>query len=321
MRFAALLALCAATASAHEIRPAYLELREVEPGAFDVLWKVPVQGALRLPLAPRFPPGCVDASTVQTSRTASFEASRWRLRCPGGLSDGEIAIENLELTLTDALVRIEFLDRGDRTARLRPGEPAFVVPAKPGMLGLARDYGLLGVEHILAGVDHLLFVLALLMIVAGARKLLYTITAFTLAHSVTLAAATLGWVHAPQAPIEAAIALSILFLATEIVHGRRGRITLTHRKPWLVAFAFGLLHGFGFAGALAEIGLPETAIPVTLLTFNLGVEVGQILFVGAALAVWALLRRLPLPPNAWVAPTYAIGAVAAYWTIERVVAF
>ena len=321
MRLVALLALCALPALAHEIRPAYLEMREVRPGLFEVSWKVPVQGPLRLPLQPRFPAECRAASEVRTSRTASFEASRWSLSCPGGLVGGEIAIENLEVTLTDALVRLDFLEAGAQTARLRPNEAAFAVPAAPSLLDLARGYGLLGVEHILSGLDHLLFVLALLLIVDGKRKLLYTVTAFTLAHSVTLAAATLGWVHAPGAPVEAAIALSILFLATEIVHGRRGRLTLTHRRPWLVAFAFGLLHGFGFAGALAEIGLPEAAIPVTLLTFNLGVEAGQVLFIVAALAVWALLRRLPLPGNAWMAPTYGIGAVAAYWMIERVAAF
>jgi hydrogenase/urease accessory protein HupE len=184
---------------------------------------------------------------------------------------------------------------------------------------------MLGVEHILLGIDHLLFVLALLMIVAGWRKLVATVTAFTLAHSITLAAATLGWVHVPQAPVEAVIALSILFVAAEIVHWKQGRPGITRRKPWLVAFTFGLLHGFGFAGALTEIGLPEHAIPLALLFFNLGVEAGQLLFIGAVFAAWAVLSRIPWPERvleqAWRVPVYVIGALAGFWTIERIAGF
>ena len=219
MRVLVLLALSALPGLGHEVRPAYLELSEVQPGLFRVLWKVPVQGALRLPLVPRFPPSCRPATQVNSLSTASFLVERWTLRCPEGLIGGEISIENLELTLTDALVRMEFLGSGSQTARLRPNAPEFIVPAEPSLGEVARAYLLLGVEHILLGVDHLLFVFALLMIVDGARKIFYTVTAFTVAHSLTLALATLGWVHVPGAPVEAVIALSILFLATEIVHG------------------------------------------------------------------------------------------------------
>lgn len=182
---------------------------------------------------------------------------------------------------------------------------------------------MLGIEHILGGVDHLLFVFALLLIVRGGRRIIATVTAFTVAHSITLVAATLGWVHVPGPPVEAMIALSIVFVAAEIVHGLRGKPGLTARAPWMVAFSFGLLHGFGFAGALAEIGLPQKAIPLALFTFNVGVELGQLIFVGVALGGGALLGRLALPQRSWmpyVAP-YAIGSIAMFWVIERVGAF
>jgi hydrogenase/urease accessory protein HupE len=197
------------------------------------------------------------------------------------------------------------------------------VQAPAGTGEIAWAYLVLGVEHILAGVDHLLFVLALLLIVRGGVRILLTITAFTVAHSITLVAATLGWVHVPGPPVEAMIALSIVFVAAEIVRGLRGRPGLTARAPWVVAFCFGLLHGLGFAGALAEVGLPQTAIPVALLMFNVGVEIGQLIFVAATLAAGALLARLPLPRRPWMdyAIPYAIGAVAMFWVVERVIGF
>jgi hydrogenase/urease accessory protein HupE len=191
---------------------------------------------------------------------------------------------------------------------------------------LAR-YRRAALAHILAGFDHLLFVLALVLLVQGRRRLLVTITAFTVAHSLTLGAATLGWVHVPGPPVEASIALSIVFVASEIVHRRQGRYSLTDRYPWVVALTFGLLHGFGFAGALAEVGLPQTSIPIALLFFNVGVETGQLLFVGAACSVMAigswLSDRVPLqrPSWLWGVPPYAIGAVSGYWLVERMAAF
>jgi hypothetical protein len=203
--------------------------------------------------------------------------------------------------------------------RLTPSSPSFTVAAAPSRLGIATTYVALGIEHILGGIDHLLFVLALFLLVGATRELVTTITAFTLAHSATLAAAALGFVHVPSAPVEAVIALSIVFVAAEIVHGLAGRPGLTARRPWVVAFIFGLLHGLGFAGALAEVGLPPHAIPLALLGFNVGVELGQLAFVAGLLGLGAAAARLAVPRprwSAWVAP-YAIGAVAAYWTLAR----
>jgi len=220
------------------------------------------------------------------------------------------------------LVRIERLDGTTQVGRVTPDAPDFVVTAAASSAEVALTYLKLGVEHILLGIDHLLFVLALLILVQGTHKLIVTITAFTVAHSITLAGASLGFLSVPGAPVEACIALSIVFVAAEIVHGRNGQPGLTARRPWIVAFAFGLLHGFGFASALHEVGLPQTDIPLALLFFNVGVEVGQLIFIAAVLAVIALARRIPVSLPAWVwrVPPYAIGAVASFWLIERLVA-
>jgi hypothetical protein len=228
--------------------------------------------------------------------------------------------------MTDVLVRIENVDGTTQVARLVPSNTAFVVQAAPSSLEVAATYLRLGVEHILLGVDHLLFVLALLFLVRGWRRVLGTITAFTVAHTVTLAAATLGYVHVPGKPVEAAIALSIVFVAAEIVHGRQGRPGVTQRWPWIVAFTFGLLHGLGFAGALSEVGLPPSAIPLALLCFNVGVEIGQLLFVAlAAIILFAWRRAEPEPESTAgkleTAAAYTIGTVAACWVIERTAAF
>ncbi len=189
-------------------------------------------------------------------------------------------------------------------------------------LNAAQRYTGLGIEHILLGFDHLLFVLALLLIARGAWILVKTITAFTVAHSITLGLATLGFIHVPPRPVEAAIALSIMFLCVEIVHAQQHRIGLTYRYPWLVAFTFGLLHGLGFAGALAKIGLPQSEIPVALLFFNIGVEIGQLIFVAAILVLVWLLKGLRLDAQNWarVAPAYLIGTLSTYWFIQRVAA-
>lgn len=315
----ALMLLVAGGGYAHEVRPAYLELRETSPHVYAVLWKLPLQGSLRLPLEPAFPETCERRGPSRTARSSAYLVERGTITCPGGLSGAELNVRNLELTLTDVLVRLETLDGVVRTARLRPERTSWSVPTEPSFRRTARTYLDLGVEHILLGLDHLLFVGALLLIVRGARRLLWTVTAFTAAHSLTLGAAVLGWVEVPTAPVEAVIALSILFLAAEIERSRRGEPVLTAERPWLVAFVFGLLHGFGFAGALAETGLPETAIPPALLFFNIGVELGQAFFILAALGLAASLGRLwRNPPDyARAVPAYAIGAIAACWTIER----
>jgi hydrogenase/urease accessory protein HupE len=310
-------------ASAHEVRPAYLELREAATSEFTVLWKTPMRGEMRLALEPQFS-GKTEAMTPVATRVVNNSSVQtWRLKAIDPLRGQTVRIAGLEGTMTDVLVRIEFTDGFSWTQRLTPGRPEAAIPVRQSGLSVSGVYLTLGVEHILLGIDHLLFVLALLLITRGGWKLFKTVTAFTMAHSITLSAATLGFVNIPQAPVEAVIALSIVFVAAELVHGLEGREGLTARAPWVVAFTFGLLHGFGFAGALSEVGLPQGQIPVALLFFNLGVEAGQLMFIAAALGVFAIVRRarIPLPRWAELVPAYAIGSVAMFWVIQRIMAF
>lgn len=318
------LAFWAAPAQADVFRPAYLELREAGEGRYEVLWKAPAQGErLRLAAEVRFPGGTVETSREPVLFAGGAHVERWTIERPGGLVGQTVRIDGIVGGATDVLVRVERADGTSQVERLLPERPQFTIVASAGLAEVARSYLVLGVEHILGGIDHLLFVLALLLIVRGGRRIFATVTAFTVAHSLTLVAATLGWVRVPGAPVEAVIALSIVFVAAEVVHGLRGRPGLTARAPWIVAFTFGLLHGFGFAGALAEVGLPQKAIPPALLMFNVGVELGQLLFVAAVLALRALLARLPLRAPRWAAyvPAYAIGALATMWVFERIAAF
>jgi hydrogenase/urease accessory protein HupE len=325
MRFLlALLLFVACGAHADEFRPAYLEIRPAGAETYDLLWKVPaIVGDRRLALSVRLPPGSSDVAEPRAAFVGAAHVENRRIRQPGGLEGQTIAIDGLAASGAEVLVRIERTDGTAQVIRLMPSRTTFVVEASTGPLEVARTYVVLGIQHILFGVDHLLFVLALLIIVRGGKRILLTVTAFTVAHSLTLVAATLGWLSLPGAPVEAAIALSIAFLAREIAMSWRGHAGLTERMPWLVAFVFGLLHGLGFAGALAEIGLPPNSIPVALLCFNVGVELGQLIFVAAMLGLaWGarawLAHRRPIPR--WIAP-YAIGGIASFWMIERVVAF
>ncbi|MCB1498031.1 MAG: HupE/UreJ family protein [Bauldia sp.] len=310
-------------AIAHELRPAFLELIETAPDRFDVLWKVPARGEARLALDATLPESCTETGPRTVTDTGIAVSSRWSVACEGGLAGRTIAIGGLRATYTDVLLRIEAIDGVQQSARLTPDNPGYVVLAAPSTFDTARTYLVLGVEHILLGIDHLLFVLALLLLIRNLRTLIETITAFTVAHSITLAAAALGWAVVPQPPIEAAIALSIVVVASEIVRAGRGATDLSIRFPWLIAFLFGLLHGFGFGGALRDIGLPQKDVPLALFTFNLGVEAGQLLFVAAVLAVLAAVRALvaaPLP-RARMAAAYGIGAVSAFWFVQRVLSF
>ncbi len=327
-----LLAAFAPRAFAHEVRPAYLELRQTAPETYDVLWKVPGQGDLRLGIYVELPAACTKLTQPRGSMINNAYSERWTAKCPGGLNGGTIHIAGLSGTVTDVLVRLQHLDGRTQVTRLTPSAPSFAVEAAPRPMQVAATYLELGVEHILGGIDHLLFVLALLILVKGTRRLIATVTAFTLAHSLTLAGATLGFVHVPGAPVEAAIALSIVFVAAEIIHSREGNAGLTERFPWVVAFTFGLLHGFGFASALSEVGLPQAAIPVALLFFNVGVELGQLLFIASVLAVIALggyaVRRFwsstlnpQLATRLRLLPPYAIGSLAMFWVIQRIAAF
>lgn len=318
-----LLLIYALPVMAHEVRPGYLEVTETAPERYQVLWKVPMKGDAVLRMSPLFPETCMEQTPPSSRAVAAAMVKQWTIVCAGGLKDAEVTIDGLQHTLTDVLARVTHSGGTTQTVRLAPDNIVFTVSGEPSTLEVITTYLSLGIEHILLGVDHLLFVFALLLIVQGWRRLVGTITAFTVAHSITLAAATLGYVNVPQAPVEAVIALSILFLATEIIHMLQGRTGLAQRYPWLVAFIFGLLHGFGFAGALTEIGLPPSDIPLALLFFNVGVEVGQLIFVAGVLLVGMLLKRLFTQPLRWgeIVITYIIGSVAAFWTIERVVAF
>jgi hydrogenase/urease accessory protein HupE len=309
---------------AHDVRPAYLEIRETEPATYDVLWKVPTAGRNALPdIEVQFPDGTQQLRTPQEAVVDGAYLEKRRIHLDGGLAGRTIRIAGLAATQIDVLARVDAGHGVIQTTRVTPDAPDLEVEASPTGWEVSRTYLELGVEHILLGVDHLLFVLALVVLVKGKRRLVGTITAFTLAHSITLAAATLGFVHVPGPPVEACIALSIVFVASEIVHGRQGRPGLTARAPWVVAFTFGLLHGLGFAGALSEVGLPAQAIPLALFFFNVGVELGQLVFIGMVYAAVALGRRLPMRAPRWgwrVAP-YAIGSVAMFWVIQRTLAF
>src|SRR6202042_1485048 len=283
-------ALVVQPARSNELRPGYLELRQTGPSTYSLLFKVPARGEdLRLAIYINLPEGTQDVATPRISFGDGAYVERRTIRRDGGLAGHAIAIEGLSATSTDVLVRIETLAGAIQTERLSPTRTAFVVQAAPGAAEVATTYLRLGIEHILFGFDHLLFVLALVILVRDWRRVAVTVTAFTIAHSITLAAATLGFVNVPGPPVEATIALSIMLVAVEILNARRGKPSFTVRLPWLVAFSFGLLHGFGFAGALAEVGLPQHAIPVALLFFNIGVEIGQLVFVAAVLAlIWSL---------------------------------
>ncbi len=321
---ALLLCLYLQPAVAHEARPAYLLLHQVDAQNYDVLWKVPGMGEdKRLALNLSFAPGTTMVGAMHTAFASNAFLQRWRVRRVGGLDGTAVGVAGLQATLTDVLVRLERSDGTTQTMRVSPAEPSFEIKATPARWDVTQTYLRLGIGHILSGVDHLLFVLSLVLLVGGTRRLFWAVTAFTAAHSLTLAAATLGWVHVPPPPVEASIALSIVFLANEILQARAGRPGLTSRSPWIVAFLFGLVHGLGFAGALSEIGLPASAIPLALFFFNVGVEIGQLLFIASLLVIIAGIRRMPLPRNEWSLrlPAYAIGTVAAFWTIQRISMF
>ncbi len=320
--FAFMLLAVALPAKADEFRPAYLQLTQTSADSYDVLWKSPaLDENTPLKVHPVFPAGVTEQGASRSTFAAGTMRKRWHITVPGGLNGKDIAFPGIVESRIDILVRLERLDGSVQLERILSSRPRFTAIASPGASEVARSYTVIGIEHILFGFDHLLFVLALVMIVKSTRRLLATITAFTVAHSITLSLATLGVLHVSGPPVEATIALSIVFVATEIIHQRQGREGLASRKPWVVAFAFGLLHGLGFAGALAEVGLPENSIPLALLFFNVGVEIGQMLFIVAVLAIYRVLSKLAAGriDLARLAPiqAYAIGGIASYWVFER----
>jgi hydrogenase/urease accessory protein HupE len=311
--------LCGA-ALAHEIRPGYLELRERDPSTYALLWKRPVGGDVEINIAPVLPDGCRMAARPERPQlTPGAVLVRGTISCNGGLSGKTLRVDGLETTVTDVLVRVQHADGRLESHLLKPANPSVTLGGRTSLWQRSASYLRLGIEHILMGVDHLLFVLGLLLIVIDRRMLLKTITAFTLAHSITLAIATLGYASAPLLPLNAAIALSILFLGPEVIRRERGQTSLTIRRPWIVAFAFGLLHGFGFASGLTATGLPGSEIPLALLLFNLGVEIGQLFFVLLTLMLTRSFRKLEIvwPRPVEALPAYAVGSLGAYWTLQR----
>jgi hydrogenase/urease accessory protein HupE len=307
-------------AHSHEARPAYLEINETAPGHYTVLWRTPVLAGARLPVVLRFPKEVrnLNEPLVQHLSDSLLER-RWIDAGSQGLTGHRIDFPGLQLTITDVVVRLKLLDGRSWMATARPSQPWVQIEATRGTWATALDFLRQGIEHILSGADHLLFVFGLLLIVRTPWMLMKTVTAFTVAHSITLAAATLGYVRPPAPPIEAAIALSILFLGHEIVRAYQGGTSFTIRHPWVAAFAFGLLHGFGFASALSTAGLPPTAIPLALVSFNIGVEIGQLAFVTAMLLLGYGLRQLRMtwPRPAELLPAYVVGTFGAFWLVQR----
>jgi hypothetical protein len=310
----------AGAAAAHEVRPAFLEIDQTAPTAYRISWKQPVMGQVAVHLAPHLSSGWLDKPPADQYATPGFMIRVWNVRSTAPLDGQTVSVEGLADTITDVFVRVRPLKRDTSETVLRPEAPSLQLSLTgggkgAGVLALIR----LGVEHILTGPDHLLFVLGLILIVHDRWTLLKTVSAFTLAHSLTLAAAAFGLISLPPALLEALIALSILFLAPEVLRAQRGGTSLAIRFPWIVAFAFGLLHGMGFAGGLTALGLEKSALLTAVVLFNLGVEIGQLAFIGVVLALWALLRRIEFrwPQPALFAPAYAIGIMGAAWTIER----
>lgn len=305
-------------AQADELRPGYLELTQLTQSQWRMTWKAPLRGGLVSRSAPVIPASCT-ADRGQRELTATSLRVVQTLTCANGLTGRRLGVSGLDLAVTDVLVRVAPLGRPVQTARLTADASTFTVHKAADRWEVARTYFGIGVEHILFGFDHLFFVLALVLLLQRGWVVARAVTAFTVSHSITLVGTTLGFLGLPQRPVESVIALSIMFLAVEIVKARDGHLRLSQRLPWVVAFLFGLLHGFGFAGALKEIGLPQGEVPMALLTFNLGVEAGQLGIVVAALCVLAMIRRLrpaALRPVT-LGATYVIGITASYWFIER----
>jgi hydrogenase/urease accessory protein HupE len=315
-----LVLLAVPPAWSHEARPAYLEIKETAPNQFSVLWRTPVLAGMRLPIVLQLPDDVKNLKepTVQ-ELTDSLVERRWIDAGANGLAGKRIEFPGLQATITDVLVRVEMLDGRKWTTIVHASQPWVEIAASQTWLGVVGTYVVQGIRHILFGADHMLFVLGLLLIVKDRWMLLKTVTAFTVAHSITLAIATLGYAEVPVVPLNAAIALSILFLGPEIVRSWRGETSFTIRHPWVVAFAFGLLHGFGFASALTSAGLPHHELPLALVSFNVGVEVGQLGFIALILLLERSLRILEVRWPRWAEalPGYTVGSLGAFWTVQR----
>jgi hypothetical protein len=316
----ALLLLLTSSLWAHESRPAYLEVKETAPGQFSLLWRTPMLAGMRLPIGLQLPEDIRNLKQPATEELADSVLTRYSIDAgPNGLAGQRIEFPGLQGTITDVLVRVQMLDGRSWTTIVHPSQPWVEITAAQTRLQVMSSFIVQGIRHILFGADHMLFVLGLLLIVKDRWMLLKTITAFTVAHSITLAIATLGYAKAPVLPLNTAIALSILFLGPEIVRSWRGETSFTIRHPWVVAFAFGLLHGFGFASALTSAGLPKAELPIALLSFNVGVEIGQLSFVALILLLERAFRILEVRWPRWAAalPGYMVGSLGAFWTVQR----
>jgi hypothetical protein len=314
--------LCAAyPAHAHRFAPSLLKVTEMAENTFNVVWKTPAQATSNVPLRPTWPESCKITKAAPAQLEGTGKVSSWQMSCPGlganGLVGKTLGIAGLGANQASAMVMIELRDGRHYQEVLNAEQPEFVVPEEPGAGEVMRDYAVLGVEHIWGGIDHLLFVFGLLLLVGGGKRLLWTITAFTVGHSITLSLVTLGFFDYPVALVEFTIALSIFVLAVELT--RTERHDMLWRNPWWLAGGFGLLHGMGFAGALAETGLPQDNVPLALLFFNIGIEVGQIAFIFLVWGIWLLIRRplLPWQERLLPVPVYILGALSAMWCIER----
>ena len=314
------LVLVASPAAAHRLAPSLLAIDEAADGAIAVSFKMARQQPSGAEVAPELPESCEPIERPQVEGDAQSVTVRWTARCAAGLVGARVGVRGLAESDTNTIVRIALRDGRRVQAVLHAGAPSLVVPERASALAAFRDYLRLGALHIATGFDHLLFVFGLVLLARGLTPLLWTVTAFTAGHSVTLSLAALGLVRFPTGPIELAIAATILVLALELARGERAdRESALRRRPWAVAFAFGLLHGLGFAGALASVGLPQEEIPVALFSFNVGIELGQVGFVATVLALRRLFAPALVAAPAWLArvPVTAMGSLAVYWCLDR----
>lgn len=313
----ALLNLFSIPGYAHQFAPALLELQESNGDQVGVRWKEPLIRVLGSQLQPVLPVDCEALDTPTVSEENTGRVSKWTLYCPGGLVGKKLEVANIASSGANVLLRVRFLDGHVLRQILSPAEPGITIPDIEDRWAVFWNYAKLGIEHIMTGTDHLLFVLGLTLLVSG-KRLLVTVTAFTVGHSITLALAALGWIHVSTTAIEAGIALSIYMLAVELAgRDRRGFLC---RYPWGMAGVFGLLHGLGFAGALSQVGLPDGEIPLALFAFNIGIECGQVAFITVVLLLWGGLRRMPYrwPEYIRLIPAYSIGSLSVFWFFQRI---
>jgi len=314
----AMIGAMAGAAFAHEVRPAYLQIDQIGQDRFSMLWRTPIFSGMRLPVVLQFSDGIKQATTPSKRQLSDSIIERSIIESADNLAGERITFVGLQATITDVMVRVKLDDGTVTTTLVRPSQPWVDIQTRQSTLEVIKVFVVSGIEHILFGFDHLLFVAALMLIVRRWGMLLKTVTAFTVAHSITLTCATMGWVSLPSGPVEIMIAFSIVLVGAEIIRMERGGTSLAIEWPWIMAFFFGLLHGFGFAGALADFGLPQGDIPLALFSFNVGVEIGQLMFIAVMLLATHLVRRLvEIPPQGVVASAYAIGIIAAFWSVER----